>query len=172
MTVLEVEEVALKGDGLSGEKTTNDFERLVGSRAAFLERHAEAVELFVLEANSDAELETTAGDHIDYCDILGQAYGIVKRHQKHARCDADPFGARGDRCGYRQNRGEVAVFDEVVLREPNVVESVVLAPRDLIEGLGVESVRRTGATAMGFGNRTKDQSVFFDYPESWTLPLL
>src|SRR6266446_5180388 len=26
----------------------------------------------------------------------------------------------------------------------------------------------TGATAMGFGNRTKDQSVFFDYPDSST----
>jgi hypothetical protein len=95
----------------------------------------------VFEANSDAELQTPAGDHIDYSNVLGKAYWIVKRHQEHARRDADPFRAGCYSSGYRQNRGEVAVFDEMVLRKPNVVESVVVAPCDLIEGCGVELVR-------------------------------
>jgi len=112
-----------------------------GSRSSFFERHAEAFELFVFEANSDAELQTPAGDHIDYSNVLGKAYWIVKWHQEHARCDTDPFSAGGDGSGDGQNRGEVAVFDEMVLREPNVVESVVIAPCDLIEGCGVELVR-------------------------------
>ena len=51
------------------------------------------------------------------------------------------FVRAATRSGYRHNRGEVAVFDEMVLREPNVVESVVIAPCDLIEGFRVESVR-------------------------------
>ena len=41
------------------------------------------IELFVLEANSDAEFQTAAGDHINHCYILGKAHGIVKRHQYH-----------------------------------------------------------------------------------------
>jgi len=122
----------------------------------------------VFEANSDAEFQTPAGDHIDYSNVLGKAYWIVKRHDEHARRDADPFRAGGDCSGYRQNRGEVAVFDEMVLREPTVVESV-RACRSMRSDRGLR--RRVGpgagATSMGFGSRTKDRSVFFDYPDSW-----
>src|SRR6266851_5391981 len=58
--VLEIEEIAFVGDRLSTEKTPNDVERLVGSRSAFFERHTETFELFQLETDSDAELETPA----------------------------------------------------------------------------------------------------------------
>jgi len=58
--VLEIEEIALVGNRLSTEKTPNDVERFVGSRSAFFERHTKAVELFQLETDSDAELETAA----------------------------------------------------------------------------------------------------------------
>ncbi len=68
----------LKGYGLSTEKPANDFERLVGSRAAFPEGHTKAVELFQLESDSDAELETAARDDIDYRDIFSEAYGVVE----------------------------------------------------------------------------------------------
>src|SRR4029077_17936712 len=87
-----------------------------------------------------AELETTAGDHIDCRDILGKADGTVKRHQEHAGYDADPVGAGGDRRGYEQDRGQISVFDEVVLRQPDIVKPVVLGPRDLIEDFAVEPV--------------------------------
>src|SRR6266851_8954138 len=58
--VLEIEEIAFVSDRLSTEKTPNDVERLVGSRSAFFERHAKAVELFQLKADPDAELKTAA----------------------------------------------------------------------------------------------------------------
>jgi hypothetical protein len=93
LDVLEVEELALEGDGLSGKRAANYVEGLVGSRAALFERHTKTFELFPFEANPDAELETTAGDHIDCRDVLGKAYGIMKRHQEHAGYEADPVGA-------------------------------------------------------------------------------
>src|SRR5208282_3106036 len=99
--VLEIEEIALVGNRLSAEKTPNDVQRLVGSRPAFPEGHTKAVELFVLKADPDAELKAPAGDDIDHRDIFSDAYGIVEGHQEHARCDADPFGACGNRRGYR-----------------------------------------------------------------------
>src|SRR5579862_1392685 len=140
LDVLEVEEFALEGDVLPRQSATNDLEGLVGTRSAFLEGHSEAVELFVFEADADSELETAAGDDIDYCNVLRQAHGIVKRRQEHAGCDANLLGTSGDRRGYRQDRGKVPVLDEVVLREPNVVESMGIAPCDLIEGFRVEAI--------------------------------
>jgi len=40
-----------------------------------------------------------------------------------------------------KNRGEVAIFDEMVLGQPNVVKPMAFAPRDLIENLAVEAIR-------------------------------
>ena len=110
------------------------------ARAALFERHTETFELFPLEADPSAELETAAGDHIDGGNLLGEAYGIVKRDQEHAGYDADPVGAGSDRRGYGQDRGQIPVFDEVVLGQPDIIKAVVLAPRDLIEDFAVEPV--------------------------------
>src|ERR1700730_1563880 len=103
LDILKVEELALEGDGLSGKGTANDFERLVGARAALLGRHAETLKLFAFEADPDAKLEAAAGDHINGRNILGKADRIVKRHQQHPRCDADATGAGADGRGYGEN---------------------------------------------------------------------
>jgi hypothetical protein len=65
---------------------------------------------------------------------------MVKGHQEYPGRDADPLRAGSDRCSDGQNRREIAVVDEVVLRHPYIVEAVVLAPRDLIEDFAVEPV--------------------------------
>jgi len=113
---------------------------MVGARAALLGRHAEARKLFPLKADADAELETAAGDHINGCDVLGKADGIVKRHQEHPGCDADATGAGADGRGYGENGGKVAILDEVVLGQPNIIKAFVLGPGDLIEDFAVEPV--------------------------------
>ena len=64
----------------------------------------------------------------------------MKRHQQHAGCNADPVGAGGNRRGGGEDRGKVAVFDEVVLGQPDIIEPVVFAPRDLIEDFAVQPV--------------------------------
>jgi hypothetical protein len=137
---LEIEKLALERDGLAGKSATDYFERLVGARAALLGRHAETGELFAFEADPDAKLEATAGDHINGCNILGKAYRIVERHQQHAGCDTDPVGAGGDRRGGGQDRGKIAVLDEVVLGQPDIVIAVVLAPGDLIKDFAIQPV--------------------------------
>jgi len=64
----------------------------------------------------------------------------VKRHQEHAGYDADPVGAGSDRRGDGQDRGQIPVFDEVVLGQPHIVKPIALGPRDLIEDFAVEPV--------------------------------
>jgi hypothetical protein len=79
----------------------------------------------------------------------------------------NPFRAGGDGSCYRKNRGEVAVFDKMVLREPNVVESVVLAPSDLIEGRGVELVRGLVPVRWVSEVVPKTKAYFSTIPTSW-----
>jgi hypothetical protein len=69
---VEVEEVALEGDCLSGKSAANYVEGLVGPRSSLLERHTKTFELFPFESDADAELEPTAGDDINRRDILGK----------------------------------------------------------------------------------------------------
>jgi hypothetical protein len=64
----------------------------------------------------------------------------VERHQQHAGCDTDPVGAGGDRRGGGQDRGKIAVLDEVVLGQPDIVIAVVLAPGDLIKDFAIQPV--------------------------------
>src|SRR5271155_4229292 len=102
----------------------------------------EAFELLVLVTRSNAEFETTPGNDIDDRDIFGQAHRIVKWHQQNAERDTNFFGARRDRRGYWKRRGQVAVVDEVMLGNPDVVKSAVFTPYDLVENFAVEAVRR------------------------------
>src|SRR5215471_2588974 len=140
LDVLEVEECTLQGNTFSGKNAANNLQGFVGSRPALLEGHTKTFELFSFEAKTDTELEPTARDDIDDGNILGQAHGVVKRHQEHPGRDADPLCAGSDRCSDGHNRREIAVVDEVVLRHPYVVEAVVLAPRDLFEDFAVEPI--------------------------------
>src|SRR5215831_12207619 len=140
LDVLEVEACTLQGHTFSGKNAAHDLQGCVGARPALLEGHTETFELFSFEAKTDTELEPTARDDIDDGDILGQAHGVVKRHQEHPGRDADPLRAGSDCCSDGHNRREIAVVDEVVLRHPYVVEAVVLAPRNLIENFTVEPV--------------------------------
>jgi hypothetical protein len=95
---LELEELALEGDGLSGKRAPNYFEGLVGSRSALFERHTETFELFPFEADTDAELKTTAGDDINCRDVLGKAYRIVKRHHYLDRFESSGRSLRDQTC--------------------------------------------------------------------------
>jgi hypothetical protein len=96
----------------------------------------------------------------------------VKRHQEYAGYNTDPVGAGGDRSGYGQDRGKMPVFDEVVLRQLNIINPVVLAPCDLLKDFAVEPIGGTAAIALDFGSHTKDQSVFFDRRDSWLVSLI
>jgi hypothetical protein len=75
----------------------------------------------------------------------------------------DPVGTGGDHGGGRQDRGKIAVFDEVVLGQSDIVETVVFAPRDLIEDFAVEPIGWLAPLCWGCGSRTKGRSGFFAY---------
>ena len=113
--------------------------------------------------------------------------GIYREHidtpgaRLNSGIDAVEVGEVGDialnRCGIAADRGDGliqlrltaannkyarAFFNEVVLRQPNIIKPVILAPRDLIEDFTVEPVRGLTRLWSVCGSHTKDQSVFFD----------
>ena len=63
-----------------------------------LKGHTETFELFPFEADTDAELKTTAGDDINCRDVLGKAYRIVKRHHYLDRFESSGRSLRDQTC--------------------------------------------------------------------------
>jgi len=79
-----------------------------------LGRHTETAKLLPFEADPDPGLKAAARDDVDRRDILGQTDRIAKRHQEHARRDADTLGS-GRYCGCRgEDRGQISIVDELV----------------------------------------------------------
>ena len=85
---------ALKRQGLALPQATDDFEPLVGARAAFLARNAEALELLDLVADAHAQLEPAAGDDVHGRRVFSQPHRVVKRQQHDAGTDVDRLGTR------------------------------------------------------------------------------
>lgn len=127
----------LVSERLAFPEAAYNLEPLVATAAALLSRYSVALELFDLIAVSYAQLKAAPRDYIYRCAVLGNPYGIVKRHEHDGRADADRLRPRGYGGRDRHNgRGE-AVVVEVVLLEPDVVEAVLLGPCDLIQCLRV-----------------------------------
>jgi hypothetical protein len=113
---------------------------MVGAFATLLGRHAEAFELLPFEADTDAEFEAAPRNNIDRCDILGEAYRIVKR----LRSTSDAMRIRSVRAAIAaaagRIEGKIPAVDEVMLGQPNVIEAVVLASGNLIEDFAIKPV--------------------------------
>src|SRR5229473_1074604 len=142
LDLVDLEEFALEGERFAVEQFADDVERLVGTTAALVEGDCETLELLDLVADAHAEFEASARDSVDHGDILGEAHRVMERHQQHAERDTDTLGARGDRGGGREHRGQIAVLDEVMFGEPAIVEAVILGPYNLVEYFAIEAVIR------------------------------
>lgn len=117
-----------------------------GSACAF-DLHAEALELVVLVAGADAQLEPPAGDGV--ASRFGeQARRMV--HGQHADRAAKPDALRLPRhVGYHhQRRGAEAVVGEVVFRIPGGVEAGLIGSDGLPDGRAQHLIRRLVVAAL------------------------
>ncbi len=63
---------------------------------------------------------------------------MVERDEQHIGADRHPPGARRDRRERRSHGGEIAVVGEVMLRQPDRVEALLIGVVDLRHHRGVE----------------------------------
>jgi hypothetical protein len=135
----------------------DDLQALVEALMALFEGDTVATELTRLVATSDAEVEPPIGELVQKRKLLGDPNGIVERENADARPDANALGA-SRRIGTKYlSRGHHPVVREVVLCEPDLVESdavrvldefdiflVVLSLRSVARGLEEMQKSETG----------------------------
>ena len=125
-------------EALAGEQALDDLDALVHARTAGLGIDAPGLQFLHLVTDAEAEFEPPAGDHVQGGRIFRHAHRIVQRQQQHAGADVDALGTGRDGAADGQHRRRVAVVEEVVLGEPDVVEAGRFRAHDLIEAVVVE----------------------------------
>jgi hypothetical protein len=89
-------------------------------------------------AHADADLDPAATDVVEHRQVFGEPHRMVERQQAYVARKAHVSGARRHRRGDRDPRREIAVIDEVMLREPDEIEPKPVQPCHLVKDGGIE----------------------------------
>ena len=154
--VFDLVVAAVEADGFAVECAGDDFERLIHQARAMAAVDAEALELLDAVAEADAEVEASIAEDIDGGGVLGDADRVVQGQQQDPGADPDARGEARDRGGDGQHGGGVAVVDEVVLGDPDVVVAKRFGELDLVEQFVVEL--GPGLAPLGWVAEVVDQS--------------
>ena len=87
--VVEIVELALEGDVRLGPQRLHEADLLLGALAARLEIRAQALELDLVPAHSDAQAETPLGQGIEAGRLLGHQRRLALGQDQHAGGEAD-----------------------------------------------------------------------------------
>jgi hypothetical protein len=119
-----------------------DLDESLGPADPLGTRDAERVELRRPVAKSEAKLKPPAAQLVDHRGVLGEPDRVLKRREDDRSSDADRDRPRSD-CGeHWEERRQVAIVSDMVLREPDGLEAKRLRPLDLLEILAVDDVVR------------------------------
>ena len=105
----------------------------IGAPDALAAMTAEALELDVPVAESEADHAATAGQHVEEGPVLGHPDRIVQRRQGEAESDRDARRRLDHRRGVGGHRSDEPGLVEVVLAHPHAVEPDLLGEDDLVD---------------------------------------
>ena len=137
--VVEIVALAMETELLAGEAMAQHLDAFVGQRHAARDGQTEAAELVRRVAHADADLDAAVADIVEHREVLGQPHRMVERQQADVARHPHAFGTRGDRARHRHPRRQVAVVEEVVLGEPDEIESEPVEHHDLVHDRGVQA---------------------------------
>ena len=143
--VIEPVALACVTEAPARPREAEDVDALLGARDAVRDREAEPAKLVRRVAQADAELDAAARQLIEHGEILGKPKRMRERDDRDVRRDPDPLRRRRGRASDRGERRQVAVLDEVVLAEPDLVEAELVESSDLVDRLRVHVVQRVVA---------------------------
>src|SRR5581483_3675718 len=143
--IAQAVEPAVERKSVFGPRPADDFRSFLEARAALLARDAEAGELGHAIALAQAEIETPVRDDIDGRGVFGHAQWIMERQQQDEGANTDAPGTRRDRARDRQQRGRIAVGNEVMLRQPYGVVTQFFSGDAKVEMLAIEIDERVAA---------------------------
>ena len=117
------EELSLVAERLPTERFQDDVDGFFPAVAALLQLEAEALELVVLVAAAETDVDASAGQEIERRDLLGDDERMVQRNHDDRRADAQPRRLRRDVRRELHRAREIAVRREVMLGEPDVAKA-------------------------------------------------
>src|SRR5205085_10091547 len=110
---------------LATERAADDRQSFFETRVALLERRSEAGELVLEKSRPDAHRHPPAGQMRQPRDLLRKPQRLMQRHDGDRVTDTHTRRSRGDRGREYRRRGDEAEPGEVMLREPDALESVL-----------------------------------------------
>ena len=124
-------------EGLPGPGLACDLDALDQAGDPLAPRHAQGSELLVAVAEPQTEEEPPAAEQRDLRRILSEEQRVVQWRKDHPRPEDQPIGARRDGAEEREDGRRVAVVGEVVLPEPEAVETLGLGQRGVLDDVGL-----------------------------------
>src|SRR5947208_920926 len=126
-------------DDLLGETAELPADRLdvfVHPCAAFLERHAERVELLAQPTDAHAQLDAPLREHVERRELLGEDDGVALRQDEDAGREAERRGGGADPCQPDQRIGDRALLGtgHATARRVRVLRLVVGWDDDVLDG--------------------------------------
>ena len=107
---------------------------------------------------ADAQLETATGEEVDDGRLLGEMERVPDRCQRDRGADPGMPGAGCDRRREHERLGEVAVFEPVVLGEPDAVGAGARRPPPRCRPVARSARARGVASPVGCVRRRRDRS--------------
>ncbi|MEA2571640.1 MAG: hypothetical protein QOI24_3641 [Acidobacteriota bacterium] len=117
------------------QHAVDDRQPILESRVTFRERHSVTGELTLAESRTDSHHHPPAAQMREPRNLLGEPQRVMQRHDRYAVTDADPRRARGDRRRKNRRRGDETEPGEMMLGEPDALESVALREVDFPQRL-------------------------------------
>src|SRR6266478_1230118 len=116
----ELEEFPVVAEGLAAERLEDDVDRLLPSPARAVQLEPQPLELVVLVAPPEPDVDAPPGEEIEGRDLFGDHERVVEGNHDDGRAHAEPRRLRRDVRRHLRGPREIAVRREVVLREPDI----------------------------------------------------
>src|SRR5262245_25538771 len=156
----KLEVLALVGERLPLERLEDDVDGLVPALAPLVELEAEALELVLLVAAPEADVEAAAAHHVERRDLFRDHQWMVQGHHDDDRDYTEPRRLPGDIGRELDGAGQVAVGGEVVLGQPAAPEAERLGGLRQLDAARVDLLRGAGGGRLQQQERSEVHILF------------
>ena len=133
--VIDVGELAVIRDALFRPRLNHHVHGFLEPLPAGVDVHAQAVELLLLVAGADAEVDSAPAEHVQHGYFFGHQDGVVERQDDDRRADADVLRAAHHRAQEGPDSRQQPVAREAMFSQPHFVEPELVGKLNLLQGV-------------------------------------
>ena len=123
----------MEGQPLLGPSLDDYVNGFLVTLAAGVYVYPQAVELLLLVARADTEIDAAVADYVQHRHFFGHQYRVVQRQNDYGGSDADVLRPSGHRAQERPDAGQQPVARETVLAQPDFLNAHLLGVYNLLQ---------------------------------------